>query len=146
MVDAAMAHDLAIGENILRHREIAEQVEFLEHHADAVAHGVGCPRKDDRFAVEDNAARRRPLGASDDLHQCRFAGPVLADEHVDRAAANLEIGLPHRDGSRIDLRHPLETQDHIRLARARARLGHGFGPSVISTGVTSGVSAAEVSG
>ena len=41
MVDAAAARDLAIGENILRHREIAEEVELLEHHADAVAHCVG---------------------------------------------------------------------------------------------------------
>ena len=41
MVDVAAAHDLAIGENILRHREIAEEVEFLEHHADAMAHRVG---------------------------------------------------------------------------------------------------------
>ena len=41
MVDMAAARDLAIGENILRHREIAEEVEFLEHHADAVAHCIG---------------------------------------------------------------------------------------------------------
>ena len=121
MVDVATAHDLAIGENILRHREIAEQVEFLEHHADAVPHCVGGVRKDHGLALEQNASGRRPFDASDNLHQRRFSGAVLADEHVDGAAPDFEIRLLHSNRAGIDFRHAFKPQDDVGVAQILAR-------------------------
>ena len=118
MVDAAAcAHDLAIGENVLRHREIAEQVEFLEHHADAVRHRIGGVRKDDGLAIEQNASGGRLFDASDNFHQRRFAGAVLADEHVDGAAPDFEIRLLDGDRAGIDFRHAFEPQDDVVRSR-----------------------------
>ena len=62
----------------------------------------------DLLAVEEDPAERRLLDAGDDLHQRRFAGAVLADQHVDGALADLEIGALDRDGAGIDLRDVLE--------------------------------------
>ena len=122
VIDAPVAHDLAVGEDVFRDREVAEQVQLLEHHADAVGHRVGGVREDDRLAVEQDPSGRRPLDAGDHLHQGRLAGAVLADQHVDRAAAHLEIGLLHRDGARIDLRHPFEAQDDVLVGGRRRSL------------------------
>ena len=117
--------DLARGEDVLGDRQVAEQVQLLEDHADAVRR----PRrpdvaKDDRLAVEQDAPERRLLDAGDDLHQRRLAGAVLADQHVDRAAAHLEIGLLDRDGAGIDLRDVFEPQDDV-VSVGRA---HGYRP------------------
>ena len=82
--------------------------------------------KRDRLAVEQDAPERRLLDAGDDLHQRRLAGAVLADQHVDRAAAHLEIGALDRDRAGIDLRDVLQLQDDIvarlLMAPARSRL------------------------
>ena len=64
VVDPSRAHDLAIGEDVFRDRKIAEQVQLLEHHADAVRHRVGgvvemrpaCRRAE---CARPSAARRR---------------------------------------------------------------------------------------
>jgi hypothetical protein len=74
-----------------------------------VAHGVGRVRKDDGLALEHNAAGCRPFDASDNLHERRFSGAVLADEHVDGAAPHFEIRLLHSDRAGIDFRHALKT-------------------------------------
>ena len=55
------------------------------------AHRVARRGERHLLAVEQDAAVRRLLDAGDDLHQRRFAGAVLADQHVDRAAPDLEI-------------------------------------------------------
>ena len=61
------------------------------------------------LAVEQDAAERRTFDAGDDLHQRRFAGAVFADQHVDRAAPQFEIGALDGDDAGIDLRHVVET-------------------------------------
>ena len=101
--------------------------------------------EDDRLAVEQDAPGGRPFDAGDHLHQRRLAGAVLADQHVDRAAPHLEIGLLDRDGAGIDLRSRLRGAGR-RPGRSLGGVAHGLGPIVISTGVTSGVSAVETNG
>ena len=49
--------NLAGGENVFGDREVAEQVEFLEHHADAVLLGVGWRVELDFLAFEKNTAK-----------------------------------------------------------------------------------------
>ena len=137
VIDVAMAHDFAAGEDVLRHREVAEQVQFLEHHADAVRHRIGGVEEDDWLAVEQDAPGSRAFDAGDHLHQRRFAGAVLADQHVDRPASYDEIGALDRDGAGIDLGHALEAEDDVSVVLSDG-VGHGLGPIVISTGVTCG--------
>ena len=94
-------------EYVLGDREISEQIQFLKYDAYAMPRRIGGVGERDGLAVERDPARSRAFDAGDDLHQGRLAGAVLADEHVDRAATNLEIDLLDRDRAGIDLRHPL---------------------------------------
>jgi ABC-type uncharacterized transport system ATPase subunit len=105
--------ELLRGEDVLGDREIAEQVQFLEHHADAVAHCIPRRRERDLVAVEQYAAGGRLFDAGDDLHQRRLSGSVLADQHVDGAFAHLEIGVLDRNGAGIDFRDVLELEDDV---------------------------------
>jgi hypothetical protein len=135
VIDAENAAlDFAGGEDVFRHRHVGEEVELLEDHPDAVRLRVRRAVEGDGLAVENDAAERRALDAGDDLHQRRFAGAVLADQHVDRAAAQLEIRTLDGDDAGIDLRHLFEAQDDVVFDL----LGHRYGPTVISAGVTSG--------
>ena len=134
VVDAARgAHDLAGDEDILGHRQVAEQVEFLEHHADAVRDGIGRARKLHGLAVEHDAPERRLFDAGDDLHQGRLAGPVLADQHVDGAPAHLEGRVLDRERAGIGLGDILQGEHDVLVVA----FAHDFGPIAISTGVTS---------
>ena len=106
VVDPSRSHDLVIDENVLGDREIAEQVQLLEHHADAVRHRVAGVDEGDRLSVEQNAPGGRLFDAGDHLDQRRLARAVLANQDVYRATADLEVGVLHRDRSGIDFRTP----------------------------------------
>ena len=73
----------------------------------------------------------------EDLHQRRFAGSVLTDEHVDGAPPNLKVDVAQRRRSRKDLSDPFRFQNHVRLGRER-RFAHGGAPfaTSIEIGVT----------
>ena len=101
-------------------------------------HRVAGAEKDDRLAVEQDAPSGRTFDAGDHLHQGRLARAVLADQDVDRAAPHGEIGLLDRDGAGIDFGHPFQAQDDVGFVFSGGGVGHGLGPIVISTGVTSG--------
>ncbi len=132
------AGELARGEDVLGDRQIAEQVELLEHDADAARHRVARRGERHLLAVEQDPAVRRLLDAGDDLHQRRLAGAVLADQHVDRAAPDLEVRALHGDRAGIDLRDVLQLEDHV-VGGVR----HGAGPNSACAGVISGRSEPE---
>ena len=144
VIDAPVTHDFAIGEDVFRDGEIAKQIQFLEHHADAMSDCVARAPEVDRRPIEQDPPRSRPFDARDHLYQGRFTGPVFADQNIDSAPAHLEIGVLHGNGARINLRHAFEAQDDVPATR-RIPL-HDFGPIVISTGVTKGLSAVETNG
>ena len=55
VVDPSASHDLAVGEDVLRDGKVAEQVQLLEHHADAMRHRVGGVLEMHRLAVEQTS-------------------------------------------------------------------------------------------
>jgi hypothetical protein len=66
--------------DILRHREIWGQQDFLMHQHDAVLFGIHRPGKAHRLAVDRKLAARWLVVARQNLHQRRLAGAVLADD------------------------------------------------------------------
>ena len=118
------ARQLPRRENVLGDREIAKQIQLLKDDADAVLGGVGGVCEHDGLSVEQNPTERRAFDAGDDFHQRRFAGAVLADEHIDRAATDFEIGLFDRDRAGIDFRHALEPKHHV-VVRPLAVMARG---------------------
>ena len=100
----AAVRQFARREDVLGNRHVAEQIELLEHHADAAGDSVGGGREGNFLALQQDAPMRRFFDAGDDLHQRRFAGAVLADQHIDRAAPHLEIGALDRYRPEIDFR------------------------------------------
>ena len=136
MVDLAKpVGDLAGGEDVLGDRQIAEQVELLEHHADATRSRAS---PDDANETSSPSSRMRPCVG--------FSTPAMIFISVDLPApfsptstltaplAHLEIRTLDCDGAGIDLRHVLQLQDDIVLGRR----AHGFGPISASAGVSSG--------
>ena len=76
---------LAAEDDVLPHREVVGQHEVLEDHADAGLDGVGRRAEVALPPFDDDRALVGPVGAVERLHQRRLAGPVLADDGVDRA-------------------------------------------------------------
>ena len=82
---------LATEDDVLPHREVVGEHEVLEHHADAVADRGRGGAEVLHLAVDEDRSLVGLMGAVERLHQRRLAGPVLADDGVDRAAPNLEV-------------------------------------------------------
>ena len=92
-----------------------------------------------RLAVEQDLALRRLLDAGDDLHQRRFAGAVLADQHVDGAGPHFEVDVLDRHRAGIDLGDAATAG-----CRRCSALAHGWS-SLTSAGVIRTASVAVVS-
>ena len=87
-------------EDVLGHRGIRAQRDFLVDQPDAQPHRVGRPLHVDRVAAQEDRAFVRRMDAVDDLHQRRLARPVLADECDDLAAVDGEVDVGQRDHGR----------------------------------------------
>ena len=64
---------------------------MLMHHADAGPNGVPGPLEADRLAIDLDLARIGLDQAVENIHQCAFAGAVLADERVDLPGKDREV-------------------------------------------------------
>ena len=82
---------LAAEHDVLPHREVVGEHEVLEDHADAVADRRRRGPEVLHLAVDEDRSLVGLMGAVQRLHQRRLAGAVLADDGVDRAAADLEV-------------------------------------------------------
>jgi hypothetical protein len=127
---AAGAHD-----DVLDHRVRRDLEQVLVHHADAQADRV--PRRPDVDlpAVDADLAGVGPVQPVEHVHQRRLAGAVAADEAVDLAGGQLEVGVdegPHRPERLADPGHRQR-----RLGRCRTRPRAGCCRTAHSTGVTS---------
>ena len=122
-VDAA-AGDLAVDEDVLGDRHVREQVQFLEHDADAVAAGIVGAVEMDRLAVHQNLPLGQLLDARDNLHHRGLARAVFAHQHVDRAHAQVEIHPFQCAGAGIDLGAAPDLQaDGVRHGAISSRVG-----------------------
>ena len=89
----AVAEIRLAGEDILRDRELLEDLDFLGHVGNALGPGLKRGMEGGRLAVEADgpliAVGR--MDAVQDLDKGRFTGAVLAEQRVDLAAANAEV-------------------------------------------------------
>jgi hypothetical protein len=97
-------HRLHAQHDILRHRQVADDREFLVHHADPG--GLGVARRAEPHALSGDA--HVPLifrmHAGDDLHRRALAGAVLADQTMDFTRAQGEIHVGQRGDAAERLR------------------------------------------
>ena len=86
---------LAFGteDDVLDNREILDQHEVLMDHADADGDGVVRRVDRHRLAADPDLAAVGLVEAVEDRHQRRFAGAVLADDAVDRAALDFQMDV-----------------------------------------------------
>ena len=68
---------------------------------------------------------RRCSRTGEDLHQRRFAGAVLADQHVDRPAEGLEVDIRQRRSAGVNLAYS-----------ARPRMMGSTGPPCVTGAAT----------
>jgi hypothetical protein len=108
--------------DVLRDRELWNQVELLVNHANAELQRVTRPGDLYLAAADANLAAILAIGTAQDLHQRRFAGAVLAKQHVHFAGVERQVDAGQRHDAREGLPDPPHLED-------RARSGHGTGIS-----------------
>ena len=93
---------LGAEDDVLQHGEVLDQLEVLEHHADAGGDGGLAVGDLGLAATDEDLARVGLVEAVEDRHQRRFAGAVLADDAVDRARHDADgdifVGLYRAEG------------------------------------------------
>ncbi len=81
---------------------------MLVHHADALANGVARPANSGYLAVDQYFATIGRHQTIQNVHQCRFARAILADQSVDLAFTHRQIDMIAGDHARpgfIDIAH-----------------------------------------
>ena len=93
-------------DDVLGHRHHRHEHEVLVDHPDPEVDRL--PRRLDRhrLAVEQELALVGPVEPVEDAHQRRLAGPVLAQQRVDLALAQVEVDAVVRDDRAESLRDP----------------------------------------
>ena len=113
----AEAHRLAVEKQVLRHRQVRQQVDLLVDGGNAGLHcGLGRARRDLFAAQADDTGIAREH-AGDDLDQRRFAGAVLAEQRMDLAGAKREVDLLQRAHRTEALADPA----HLQQGRSRIK-------------------------
>ena len=107
-VDPPGLFRIAAKVDILRDRQIREELELLMDHGDAVLER-GDRRGDmDSFAVSQDLAAVHRQSAGQDVHQRGFTGAILADECMNLALLQAEVHMIQRMGAGelfVDLLH-----------------------------------------
>ena len=106
--------------DVLAHREARNEVALLMDDADAGRDRIARTLEADGRAVEPQLALVGAIDAGDDLDQRRFAGAVLAEQRVDRAAAHRQRYVLQRlhagEGLLNPARLEAERRAHVALA------------------------------
>ena len=110
---AQQAAILGPKDDVLQHREILDQLEMLEHHADACGDGRLAVGDGGLLPTDEDLARIGLVEPIEDRHQRGFARAILADDAMDRAGhdadRNVLVGLhgPKRlgDAAQLDRGH-----------------------------------------
>ena len=95
-VDADGTRAVCSQHDVLRHREVRAEREFLRNHCDAGSQGVHGRCKPDPGAVPEQLAGIRRQLAADDVHQRRFAGAVFTDHRVYLGSTQIDADIPQR--------------------------------------------------
>ncbi len=107
--------------DVLRDGQCLEQREVLEHHADPEIPRGGGTCNLDRVAVPADLAFVGAHHAVDDLDQGRLARPVLAQQRMDLAGADLEADAVIGDGHREALHDAVEGEQRLLVPHTRHR-------------------------
>jgi len=102
---------LVAEQDVLGHREVRQDAEFLEDDADAEGEGLAGVGRPGLGAGEDDAAGVIGEPARQHVHEGGLAGPVLADQGVDLAGADLKVDpVQGADARKVldDVFHPKE--------------------------------------
>ncbi len=94
--DAEAVGRLRPEKDVLGHRQIGHDAEFLMHHGDTGRARVADRSKPGLPAIEHETARELRMHAGDDLHQRAFPRAVLADETMDLAGGEREVDPAER--------------------------------------------------
>ncbi|MEY9883986.1 hypothetical protein ABIA43_005520 [Bradyrhizobium sp. USDA 328] len=125
----AEAHRLAVEKQVLRHRQVRQQVDLLVDGGDAgPKRRLGRARRDLFTTDPDNAGISRK-NAGDDLDQRGLAGAVLAEQRMDLAGAQREVDLLQGTHGAKALADPAH------LKERRSRIGAVFHRNVTPAGV-----------
>ena len=89
--------------DVVGDREVGDQRQLLEDAGDAGRMGRGRRCKRDRLAVEQHAALVGRDDARHDLDQRRLAGAVLAEDRVNAAGLDHEVGVLQRAHAAVAL-------------------------------------------
>jgi hypothetical protein len=117
-----------IAVQLTAHEEVGDGVdvgaerEVLVDRLDAQRLGIGRAREADHPAVEPDPPGGRGERARDDLDQGRLAGPVVAEQAHDLAAADREADLVQRHDRPEALAQAFDLQQG--LCRGRRGIGH----------------------
>ena len=119
-VERAARERLAAEIEILGHREIRQQREFLEDGGNAAHERVAGSRKRCALAAYEQVARIGPLDAGEQLHERRFAGAVLARDGVNGTGAHGErdVGDGFRRPEALTERSRLDRRAGVRRCHA----------------------------
>jgi hypothetical protein len=99
-------------DHVFQNRKILDQLEMLEHHADARADGGQAVGYLGRAAIDQNLSGIGAVEPVKDGHQRRFARAIFAHNPVDRAA-------PHADGDVLVGLHRAKCLAYARAIRLR---------------------------
>ncbi len=108
-IDHTATHGLRAEEDVLRHRAIAEQVQFLVHDRHTGGQGLARRRERHRTAVEFDTPGVGGVNPGQDLHQRRLARTVFSHQSVHLAGVQVEVHTTeHRVAQELlgDAPHP----------------------------------------
>ena len=91
--------------------------------ADAGAVGVGHVPEIRRGPVDADLARVRPVDPAEHLDEGRLAGPVLAEQGVDLAGAQVEVDPVECPDAAEGLADPAQLQERRKVKGHRPSLG-----------------------
>ena len=107
--------------DVFRDGEGLHQLEMLMHHTDAGSDRLHRRGKVPRIAIDDDLAGIRLVDAGEDIHQCRFAGTVLAEQRVNFPSPDFDIDILIGDDAGEIFGDALEKHDRRRSGRSPRR-------------------------
>src|SRR5882724_2174529 len=109
--------------DIVGHRQVGQQRQFLEDADDALARRLGRRCEAHRALLEEHFAGARLDDAGNDLDQRRLAGAVLAEHGMDAAGSAGEFDVVERGDAAIALADAAHTQQR-RVSLGGCGLAH----------------------
>ncbi len=115
VVDGEPSSRLDAEDDVLRHREVLDELEVLVNHSDSKLDGLAGTVDDLPVAVHVNLAFIRLVQTEQNAHERRFARSVLPEQRVDLSFAQLQADVVVRYDSREPFGDPSQFDDGYRL-------------------------------